>query len=155
MGQGGRARPGTGVRHGAWLLGQDRRQTGLWSETCGCQLHLRPESGRVDDRKLPLESFLLAPCQRREGWWGLSTQSSGAELLCPFFPAGLRVGRDRAGVRGSRCWRRHWSQGLIRKCGRTCRGRASWAHGSPGPSAYLCLRPSKRLEELSRLCVSL
>ena len=72
----GGPRPGTGVRHGAWLLGHDRRPTGLWSVTCGCRLHLRPESGRVDDAKLPPENFLLVPHRRREGWWGRSRRGA-------------------------------------------------------------------------------
>lgn len=59
-----------------------------WSETCGCQLHLRPESGLVDDRKLPPESFLLAPCQRRgRGWWGFDAERRSRITLPFFLPA--------------------------------------------------------------------
>lgn len=129
----GRARPGTacGTGPGSWATIAGRPDFGL--ETCGCQLHLRPESGLVDDWKLPPESFARS-LPETEGWWGaLSTQSGGAELPLPFFPAGPSGGEGQGRGEGSCCWRRFWSQGLIRKCGRTCRGRASWTHGPPGP----------------------
>ena len=146
-------RPGTGVRLKAWLLGHDCRPVGLWSETCGCQLHLRPESGRVDDRKLPSEIFFARSSPETGRLVGaLPTRSSGAELRCPFFSAGLRVRRDRCGE-GLALLAEALEPGVSsERVGRTCRGRASWTHGSPGPSAYLRLRPSKRLEDLSGLC---
>ena len=93
------AGPGTGLRDGAWLLGHDHRQTGLWSETCRGQLlfgHLRSEAGSVDDWKLPAESFysFLAGDGKAGG------DSSEAEQWGPNrrpFPAGRGVGGTERG----------------------------------------------------------